>query len=452
MIAEAIKLVRRLTSPLKRTYWWPGRAKKNWDCSGVLLVSLAEIDEEVRLKLLSYYSSYHRQPLSDSTRPRDSEPDRKDSWLAVCYRLTIFIVRTLRHFRSLGSGKCYWAQHLCECQAIARAHQALMLGQPYHHLGALSGKRYSDLKSLDRLISDIEHRRYEIWLIFRSRKEAYVPSSLAWPDVPLSVQEIEELAYYRSRPSKRVQGLKHLRIPPGRIRLMTYNVHSCIGLDGRLSIRRIAEVLDRYSPHFVALQELDRFCRRTELKDQLAELSKLWPSTAFFFSAMRKDGGEYGIGCLSRLTVTEARGHHFSNGIKQGLKEPRVATVTRVVCPNGTKIGIINTHLGLTKRERLAQIEGIENIIDSLPEPSILMGDLNCAPTSEEIKRLQKRMKKTSEKLARTWFGSYPLRTLDYVLVSKELSQSKWASFVPIEPLTIKASDHLPVVVDIEIP
>jgi len=39
--------------------------------------------------------------------------------------------------------------------------------------------------------------------------------------------------------------------------VMTYNVHSCIGMDGKISPLRIAEVIDRYHPDVIALQELD---------------------------------------------------------------------------------------------------------------------------------------------------------------------------------------------------
>jgi hypothetical protein len=41
------------------------------------------------------------------------------------------------------------------------------------------------------------------------------------------------------------------------LRLMTYNVHGCVGMDGRLDIHRLAEVIQQYDPDVVALQELD---------------------------------------------------------------------------------------------------------------------------------------------------------------------------------------------------
>jgi endonuclease/exonuclease/phosphatase family metal-dependent hydrolase len=40
-------------------------------------------------------------------------------------------------------------------------------------------------------------------------------------------------------------------------RILTYNVHRCLGTDGRLSPARIADVIAAYEPDVVALQELD---------------------------------------------------------------------------------------------------------------------------------------------------------------------------------------------------
>jgi len=55
---------------------------------------------------------------------------------------------------------------------------------------------------------------------------------------------------------------------PKTFSVMTYNVHSCIGMDGQISPLRIAEVIGRYRPDVVALQELDAGLTRTDRIDQ----------------------------------------------------------------------------------------------------------------------------------------------------------------------------------------
>jgi hypothetical protein len=50
------------------------------------------------------------------------------------------------------------------------------------------------------------------------------------------------------------------------LRMMSYNVHGCKGMDGRVSTDRIARVIARYNPDIVALQELDvRLIKRSGL-------------------------------------------------------------------------------------------------------------------------------------------------------------------------------------------
>ena len=51
--------------------------------------------------------------------------------------------------------------------------------------------------------------------------------------------------------------MRALATPTDTLRVMTYNVHSCVGMDGKLDAERIARVIARARPDVVALQELD---------------------------------------------------------------------------------------------------------------------------------------------------------------------------------------------------
>jgi len=51
-------------------------------------------------------------------------------------------------------------------------------------------------------------------------------------------------------------------------RIVTYNVHRCVGNDRRLDVARIVEVLAGLEPDIVALQELDVGRARTGGVDQ----------------------------------------------------------------------------------------------------------------------------------------------------------------------------------------
>ena len=125
-----------------------------------------------------------------------------------------------------------------------------------------------------------------------------------------------------------------------------------------------------------------------------------------------------------------------------------MAIEARLSLPSGQLLTIVNTHLGLTRADRVAQIQGLERILDQSQGPAVLLGDLNCPPHSKEIRRLLGRLQATSLVAPKTWFGSFPVRVLDYVLV-RQAGQVK-KSFVPIDHLTRVASDHLPLVVDLQ--
>ena len=67
------------------------------------------------------------------------------------------------------------------------------------------------------------------------------------------------------------------------LRVMTYNVHSCIGMDGRLSTSRIARIIAQCRPDVVALQELDVGRGRTGGIDQAHAIAQELEMEFHFF-------------------------------------------------------------------------------------------------------------------------------------------------------------------------
>ncbi len=56
---------------------------------------------------------------------------------------------------------------------------------------------------------------------------------------------------------------------------MTYNIHVGVGMDKKLDLQRIADVINQQRPDLVGLQEVDRGVKRTEGKDEIAELASM---------------------------------------------------------------------------------------------------------------------------------------------------------------------------------
>ena len=80
---------------------------------------------------------------------------------------------------------------------------------------------------------------------------------------------------------------------------MTYNVHSCIGMDGKLSPERIARVITRYAPEIIALQELDVGTARSGCVDQARLIASYLEMAMQFHAPLHIEEERYGNAILS---------------------------------------------------------------------------------------------------------------------------------------------------------
>ena len=84
------------------------------------------------------------------------------------------------------------------------------------------------------------------------------------------------------------------------LRLMSYNVRNCRGLDDTLSYERVARIITDAGADIVALQELDSMTSRYPGQDVLGNLAELTGMYPTFAPSIDFAGGKYGIGMLSR--------------------------------------------------------------------------------------------------------------------------------------------------------
>jgi hypothetical protein len=105
------------------------------------------------------------------------------------------------------------------------------------------------------------------------------------------------------------------------LRVMSYNVHVGIGMDKKIDLGRVAEVIRRERPDLVGLQEVDRGVERTGRVDQVAELARLTGMRYAFAPNLSYQGGWYGVAILSRLpqlSVEHARVRHRREAERRG--------------------------------------------------------------------------------------------------------------------------------------
>ena len=91
------------------------------------------------------------------------------------------------------------------------------------------------------------------------------------------------------------------------LRIMTYNIHVGVGMDKKLDLHRIADVINHEKPDLVGLQEVDRGVKRTEGKDEIAELAQMTRMDYAFAHNLDFQGGQYGVAILSRSAIRKKR-------------------------------------------------------------------------------------------------------------------------------------------------
>lgn len=240
-----------------------------------------------------------------------------------------------------------------------------------------------------------------------------------------------------------------------RLRVMTYNTHSCGGTDGRVSPRRIARVIDAQDPDIVALQELDLGRRRSRAEDQAAIIAKELEMQVVFCPTVTRGEEHYGHALLSRWPIEVVRRAFLPADPAGWWPEPRSALWARLSL--GTRrINVITTHLGLGTRERMLQMEALlgPEWIGAIPvdEDIILCGDFNAMPGSTPYRLASGRLRDVQRTIeghrpVRTFSSFRPFARIDHIFVSAAIRPQR--VFVPRTQLTRVASDHLPLVTDL---
>ncbi|GAB4544625.1 MAG: endonuclease/exonuclease/phosphatase family protein [Phycisphaerales bacterium] len=230
-----------------------------------------------------------------------------------------------------------------------------------------------------------------------------------------------------------------------RLRVMTWNIHACVGTDSRYDPGRIADVIREQQPDVVALQEVDWRSPHHDGLDQFAFLTRELDMTGVEGPNLSDHRGDYGNALLTTLTVRDVNRIDLS----VDAREPRGAMDVHLT-HEGQHLRVVVTHLGLKHAERIEQVHRIASAIDEGPsaDARILLGDLNLWFPSRLALRTLVPDHFHQEHAPRSWPTRFPLLRLDRVLVHPEPDEAH------VRTLRTKhtrlASDHLPVVADLQ--
>ncbi|HEV8317721.1 MAG TPA: endonuclease/exonuclease/phosphatase family protein [Vicinamibacterales bacterium] len=232
------------------------------------------------------------------------------------------------------------------------------------------------------------------------------------------------------------------------LRIATYNIHRCRGLDGRTIPSRIAEVIRRIEPDVIALQEVVGASSHAagHAEELGAQLGMGWVMAP----ARQIRGSLFGNVVLSRHPIR----HHAQYDLSWKTCEPRCCQRVDIAIANSV-LHLYNVHLGTAFLERRYQAGRLGTIVHDhrVGRPKIVLGDFN-----EWMKGLATRM--LSAKLQsidlrahlrrrRTYPGVFPVVHLDHIYYEGTVEVVKLE--LPRTRLSLMASDHLPLVADLRI-
>jgi endonuclease/exonuclease/phosphatase family metal-dependent hydrolase len=238
------------------------------------------------------------------------------------------------------------------------------------------------------------------------------------------------------------------------LRIMTYNVHRCVGVDGRLDVGRVAAVIAQQRPHIVALQELDVCRQRTGAVDQAHAIANRLGMSFHFHAAMQVQEERYGDAILTAFPLTLIKAAPLPGSSSIRALEPRGALWLELEI-QGRRLQVLNTHLGLVPHEQRSQaaaLTGADWIGGAARrDPLIMLGDFNATPYASAYRTLARSLKDAraqcpGARASATFPSRLPMLAIDHVFVSPGVRISHVEAVRA--PLARSASDHLPLVVD----
>jgi endonuclease/exonuclease/phosphatase family metal-dependent hydrolase len=232
--------------------------------------------------------------------------------------------------------------------------------------------------------------------------------------------------------------------PARRLRVATYNVHSCVGSDGRQDPERVASVIRELDADIVALQEFTYPAGVALETRSPVVLTTLDSYECALGPARQSPEICFGNALLTRHPIHDVRRIDISREHRE--KRSALAATLEV---DGRSVHVLATHLGLRVGERRFQVRQILDDLESVKHSlSIVMGDFNdWLPGRSVVHVLDERFGRppTPASFPVMW----PIRSLDRIWVHPINALER--VFVHVSPAARRASDHYPVVAEINL-
>lgn len=243
------------------------------------------------------------------------------------------------------------------------------------------------------------------------------------------------------------------------MRIVTYNVHKCRGLDRRVRPARIASVLREVDADIIALQEVLSVGGAAREMDQARFIAEELGHDYCIGENRRLSGGAYGNVILSRLPWRHVHNYDIT---WRGRERRGCLRVDIEMADNSSNspralLHLFNVHLGtayIERRHQARQLIG-ERILGNaeLTGARIVLGDFNewtkGLATRLLTEHLQSADVRTHLRSPRTYPGALPLVHLDHIYFDPALELEQLTLHKSLTALV--ASDHLPLIADFRV-
>lgn len=223
------------------------------------------------------------------------------------------------------------------------------------------------------------------------------------------------------------------------LRIASYNIHRCVGRDGKLDPARVARVIGELGCDIVGLQEVDNISDGLHASMQLDFLAHETAMQGIAGHTLMHHPGSFANALLTSRPVLAVRRHDFS----YRAREPRGALDVDLEV-EGETVRVIVTHLGLRPSERRFQVRAMLRLLHDIPTEQmvVVLGDINeWLPLGRPLRWLHGLLGHAPSE--RSFPAGLPLFALDRVWVRPRHTLLAFATHR--SPVARLASDHLPV-------
>jgi endonuclease/exonuclease/phosphatase family metal-dependent hydrolase len=229
-----------------------------------------------------------------------------------------------------------------------------------------------------------------------------------------------------------------------RLRVATYNVHACVGTDGRYDPVRVAAVVSELDADIVAVQEFTYPATVALETRQPVVFTALDRYECALGPARQTVSHCFGNALLTRHPIADV--HRFDLSIEG--REPRSA-LAATVDVRGVRVHVLAAHLGLRVHERRFQVRQILEYLDSVRDTLlVVLGDFNdWLPGRSVVQVLDGRLGRPPR--PRSFPSFLPMVALDRIWIHPAAALRSIGTHS--SRLARRASDHLPVVAEIDV-